>query len=90
MAVTLDLIKKLAGLLLATFFTYVFVFSGLTVSVLSILLLVLWPLSTSAYRWITSGLAYTVLGRKLNGAVHVCGFTTDCLLGLCRDCVGMY
>jgi uncharacterized membrane protein YqjE len=57
-------LKKLNALLLATFFTYVFVFSGLTVSALSLLLLVVWPISTTAYRWITSGLAYTVLGRK--------------------------
>lgn len=57
-------VKSLMGLVFATFFTYVFVFSGLVVSLLSILLLVVWPLSKSAYRWITSGLAYTVLGRE--------------------------
>lgn len=54
----------LARLVFATFFSYIFVSSGLVVSVLSILLLVIWPFSKSAYRWITSGLAYTVLGRE--------------------------
>ena len=60
----LSLVKLLLRLLCATFFTYVFIFSGLVVSLLSLLLLVVWPLSRSAYRYITSGLAYTVFGRE--------------------------
>lgn len=63
----LSSVKTLVRLVCATFFAYVFVFSGLAVGVLSILLLVVWPISKSAYRWITSGLAYTVLGRKQRG-----------------------
>lgn len=63
-------LRTLAGLAFASLCSYVFVFSGLVVSVLSLLLLVVWPFSKSAYRWITSGLAYTVLGRELALAMY--------------------
>jgi len=63
--------RVLFRLFLSTFFAYVFVLSGLIVSALSILLLVVWPLSKSAYRKITSGLAYTVLGRALLAKVRL-------------------
>ena len=58
-------IKKVVLLLVATLFSYVFVASGLLVGFLSILLLVIWPFSKNVYRIITSGLAYSVLGREL-------------------------
>ena len=57
-------VKTLVALGFAALFTYVFLFSGLVVTVLSLLLLVLWPFSKTAYRYITIALAYTVLGRK--------------------------
>ena len=52
--------------LFAVFFTYLFVMSGIVVSLLCMLLLVIvWPFSKNAYRRITSQLAYTILGREL-------------------------
>lgn len=68
---SLSSLRTLVRLALAALFSYIFVFSGLLVSVLSLLLLVVWPFSRSAYRWITSGLAYTVLGRKLTIAAAI-------------------
>ncbi len=61
----LTLLKRVPSLLIAVFFTYVFVASGVVVTVLSLLLLFLWPVAATTYRRITSGLAYTVLGRML-------------------------
>jgi len=58
------ILKKIPLLLVAVFFTYVFVASGMVVTLLSLLLLFLWPVAPTTYRKITSGLAYTVLGRK--------------------------
>lgn len=56
--------KFLLLYLLASVFAYVFVTSGLIVSILSILLLPMYTVAKSAYRRLTSALAYTVLGRK--------------------------
>ena len=47
-------VSLLLRLLLATIFTYVFVLSGLIITVLCLLLLPLWPLHRNAYRHITS------------------------------------
>ena len=64
MAGLLGLLKKIPLLLVAVFFTYVFVSSSVVVTLLSLLLLFLWPVAATTYRRITSGLAYTVLGRE--------------------------
>ena len=60
----LVVIKKIPLLLVASFFTYVFVASAMVATVVSLLLLFLWPVAATAYRKITSGLAYTIFGRK--------------------------
>ncbi len=57
-------VKTLMALGFAALFSYVFIFSGVVVTILSLLLLVIWPFSKTAYRYITSALAYTVIGRK--------------------------
>ena len=63
MSLNLNKLKRIP--LFAVLFTYVFVLSGLLVSLFCLLLLVLvWPFSKNAYRRIASFLSFTVLGRE--------------------------
>ena len=64
MAAVWSALKLLPRMLFAILYTYVFVVSGLLSSVISLLLLFLWPFAKTTYRRVTSGLAYTVLGRE--------------------------
>jgi uncharacterized membrane protein YqjE len=58
--------KQVVGVLFAPVFTYVFILSGLTCSLLSLLLLVIWPFAKDLYRRLTSVLAYSIFSRKFN------------------------
>ena len=71
--------KRILGALFASVFCYVFVTSGLIVSLLCLLLLTLWPCGAAArnlYRRISSVLAYSILSRKF---VFHCSNTHTCL-----------
>ena len=61
-------LRKLKQLpLFAMVFTYVFLASSLIVSTLCLLLMVvIWPISKSLYRRVSSYLVYTVFARKLD------------------------
>lgn len=58
-------IKRVLGVLFAPIFTYIFILSGLTCSLLCLLLLFLWPFAKNVYRRVTSWLAYSIFSRKL-------------------------
>ena len=49
----------------AVLLVYIFVSSGLCISFLCLLLLVIWPYNKTLYRRIVIKLAYCLLGRKL-------------------------
>jgi len=57
-------LKKISKLLIAIFFTYIFITSAFVVSLISVLLLILWPISKHTYRTLTSRLGCTVIGGK--------------------------
>jgi uncharacterized membrane protein YqjE len=56
--------KQVMGVLLAPVLTYVFILSGLTCSLLSLLLLIIWPFAKNLYRRLVIIIGYSIFSRK--------------------------
>ena len=56
--------KQVVGIFFAPVLMYLFIVSGLMCTLLSLLLLVIWPFAKNLYRRLTSVLAFSIFSRK--------------------------